>query len=206
MRIQFDFLGRRITLSIKLKGDFRFSFRITKLENIVIGFCSNLDKLPVYHPKARHLLMLDFDDKLPLEELKKKIRELQRVFCLGDCEIFESSPNKYHGYFFGDAFHYFHCCQIIHYAVNEGMIDEAFARWRMIRPNIVLRFSIKSGFIPKYVTTVKSPYKKEPIKWFRDYVYEMLKIEEEKNKKLNIDTSKKCIKEEEIKEKSKNVQ
>lgn len=166
--------------------------RITKLEPPVIGIRSNLDKLSLYHPKAKHLLMLDFDDKNDYQNLEKKLMKLQDRFGLGDCEIFESSYRikngkripKYHGYLFGDFWHYFQCCEIIHYAVKLELVDPAFARWRMIRPNIVLRFSRKAGFVPKYVGTIVSKHYKPPIKWFRDFVYDVIRIEKSGNKNL----------------------
>jgi hypothetical protein len=134
--------------------------------------------------------MLDFDDQNDYPTLEKKIMKLQEKFELGDCEIIESSYKikngkkipKYHGYFFGDAWHYFQCCEIIHWACDKGIVDPAFARWRMIRPNMVLRFSVKEGFAPKYAGTIFSKNYKPAIKWFKDFVYGAIQNESEISK------------------------
>lgn len=177
-----------------------FSIRSNPLEPPVLGIRSNLDTLSIYNPLSRHLLMLDFDDLNSLEALRGKIRILQTLFRLGDCYIYESSrirtesnsiriyppffgktvetKSKYHGYFFQDSMTYFEALRIIHYCANTlKIVDPQYAKWRMMRPNCVLRLSPKKdGFVPSFIDIVKSPYShyEDEVAWFKDFVNQTL--------------------------------
>jgi hypothetical protein len=158
--------------------------------------------------------MLDFDDLTPLDVLKGKIRILQTLFRLGDCYLYESSrirtesnqiriyppffykqielKSKYHGYFFQDTMTYFEALRIIHYCANTlKIVDPQYAKWRMMRPNMVLRLSPKQdGFIPSFVDIVWSPYghEKDEVTWFKDFVNQMIReahLEDEQERKLD---------------------
>jgi hypothetical protein len=140
--------------------------------------------------------MLDYDARLPEEDLIKELNDIQNKFKKGDCEVFVSSIKtiykfsfnrhpitiipikKFHVYFFQDMMTYWEAMKIIFYS----SCCKAFKRWRMIRPNVVLRVSAKSdGFVPQPFMIIKSKYSKPEIRWFKDYVYSMLKNEVDKN-------------------------
>jgi len=174
---------------------FTLNFRITKLESSVLGIRSNLDNRSVFNG-GLHVLMLDYDARLPLEELIKELHDIQGRFKKGDCEIFISSIKtiyklqankkfsfihilkipiiKYHVYFFQDMMKYWEACEIIAYS----SCCNAFKRWRLPRLNIVLRVSAKSdGFVPQPFMIIKSKYSKPEIRWFKEKVYRALKNE-----------------------------
>jgi hypothetical protein len=175
---------------------FTLNFRWTFLEAPVLGIRSNLDEKSVEN-NGLHALLLDYDDILSDKELIKELYKFQKRFRLGDCEVFKSSWKKIyrfilnknfpflhikistikkrHVYFFEDMMTYWQAIKIIFLS----SCDPAFKRWRMIRNNIVLRISPKSdGCIPEPEFIVKSPYSKPEIRWFKDYVYGMLRGEE----------------------------
>lgn len=187
--MQFRVLGYVVTLNA----------RATKLEKEVMGIRSNLDKKSIYN-NGLHILMMDFDD-VPREMLIRELIEIQHRHKLGDAEVFQSSMKtvytierirsfpfldvqkrlikKWHVYFFQDPMTYWKAIMIIH---GTNGVDESYKRWRMIRPNMVLRLSPKSdGFVPRPIFTVTSPYVKPNVNWFRDQVYEFLKKENELN-------------------------
>lgn len=160
--MQFRLFGRVFTIYKKKSGkDFRFNFRITKLEDPVFGINSNLDDKDVYDPEAKHILLIDFDDKLILPELVQECKRLQEKFkeILGDAYIFESSPNKFHIHFYQEM-DYWTAFKIIHYS----KCDEQYKRWRGSRDRMTIRLSPKeSGFIPKLVMCVPSRYYKPEV-------------------------------------------
>jgi hypothetical protein len=184
--VQFRIFGRVVTLN----------FRVTKIEEPVLGIRSNLDNKSIYND-GLHILMLDCDD-VPKEVLVDRLIKLQHRFKLGDATVMKSSLKtiywieinssfpfvhfmkkkiiKRHIYFFGDPMIYWDAFKIIHFATNElKIVDEAYSRWRGIRPNMVLRTSPKSdGFVPEEDFVIKSPFVKPEIKWFRDFVEKML--------------------------------
>ena len=150
--------------------------------------------------------MFDCDD-IPKRHLIKELIELQHEFKLGDAEVYRSSKKtvyyfetskrfpfiharkeikrKWHVYFFQDPMTYWKAFKIIHYATNVlRIVDEAYSRWRGIRPNMVLRLSPKSdGFVPEPLFIVRSPYIKPDVKWFKSEVYRMLQFESDKSAK-----------------------
>jgi len=184
--LQFRIFKRVITIYNKKSGkDFSFNFRITKLEAPVIGINSNLDSFDVYDPRAKHCLLLDYDDELPLPELIQECKRIQEKFkdVLGDAYIFESSPKKYHVHFY-QRMPYFYALKIIHFS----KCDNNFKKWRMIRSNMTLRLSPKeTGFIPKFVMVVPSRYWKEEISFVKKEMASLLnmerKIKGEKNRR-----------------------
>lgn len=145
-----------------------FSFRITKIENPVIGINS-------YLKNGNHVLLLDYDD-ISKKELIKDIVGLQHKFALGDAKIFRSSRKefyefthnfpfikktiikKWHVYFTQDERPYFEWME----AISYSKCDEQFKRWRLCRSCMTLRFSPKSsGYIPEPEFIVRSPFSKE---------------------------------------------
>ena len=185
-KMQWRFLNRVLTINT----------RLTHLENPVLGIRSNLDNRSPFDG-GLHALMVDYDARLPEEELIKELHTIQKKFKKGDCEVFISSIKtiykfyfdssipffhlkripikKFHVYFFQDMMTYWEACKVIAFS----SCCNAFKRWRLPRCNIVLRISPKSnGFVPQPYMIIKSKYSKPEIRWFKDYVYGMLRGEE----------------------------
>ncbi len=178
---------------------FTLNARLTKLEKEVLGVRSNLDRKSIYNDSL-HMLMLDCDE-IKDEYLIQCLIKLQHEFKLGDAEVYTSSLKtvyffglsskfpfihvikkqikKRHIYFFQDPMTYWRALKIIHYATVElKFVDEAFARWRMARPNMVLRISAKSnGFVPEPDFIIQSTFAKPEVKWFKESVRELLRGE-----------------------------
>lgn len=181
---------------------FTVNFRVTKLQNPVIGLNSNLNRYSVYDKRNRHIPMLDCDD-IPKKELIKNIIRLQKKFRLGDAKVLKSSIQKilkididkkfplfhigfekkfkYHIYFTQDSLGYFECLPIVHYS----KADKQFKKWRMLRDKMTLRYSPKErGFIPEPDFIIKSPFSK-PETGFEKKILFALNEEEIMIKKFN---------------------
>lgn len=192
--------GGERTVQIQIgKYILTFNARMTKLEREVLGIRSNVDDISIYG-NGKQILMLDCDD-VPSDVLARSLMKIQHKFLLGDAEVLTSSRKtvysigadrkvpflhirkkivkKRHVYFFQDLMTYWDAIKVIHYATNVlGIADEAFARWRMIRSNMVLRISPKTKTdIPEKEFVILSPFHKPDLKWFKDSVYKMIEVE-----------------------------
>jgi hypothetical protein len=151
-----------------------FSGRRTFIEEPVAGFRSNLNNFDVHNERSLHIGMLDFDDRVSLPDLTKLIQKTQQKYkdVLGTAYIFETSPKKYAVHFY-QALSYWKWLEIIH-SLNQ-YLDPAYCRWRMLRNNMVMRFTAKSnGYIPKLISTVETKYPKPEVEWYKDMVFNML--------------------------------
>jgi hypothetical protein len=177
--LQFRIFGRVITTYFKKSGkDFKFHFRVTKLEDPVLGINSNIDNLNVYDDKAGHILLLDYDNELTLPELIEECRRLQEKFkeVLGDAYIFESSPKKYHVHFY-QPMTYWLALKIIHFS----KCDPQYKKWRMCRNNMTLRLSPKEeGYVPKIIMCVPSRYPKTELMFMKKQMASFLAHEYQK--------------------------
>ena len=101
-----------------------------------------------------HFLMIDYDDKLSLQNLIIETKRLQGKFLLPNAYIFESSFNHYIVYYFGVDMDYFDCLKVIH----DTPCDEEYKKFRMIRQSMTLRITEKgSKHKPTFVCAVKNP-------------------------------------------------
>jgi hypothetical protein len=175
--MQFKIFGRIISVYFKKKGkDWKFSARCTFEEPIVAGIRSTLDNRDIYQGQL-HFGMFDIDDNLPLEELIKKIKDVQEKFkeFVGDSYIYETSPKKYSFHFYNSA-SYWDWLKIAHYL--SDVLDPQYVHWRLFRPSMVMRISPKSnGFIPRLVCIVKSPYPKIENTFIKNSLLEILNRE-----------------------------
>jgi hypothetical protein len=163
------------------KGDFKFSFRGTKIQPPVIGVESVIEPEKDLYVDQMHIGMIDFDDNLTLLQLKYLTKIIQEKFkeFVGDGYIYETSPDKYSLHFYNPAL-YFDWLKVIHFC-NE-YVDGAYCRWRMLRDSMVMRTSPKTeGYIPKLVAVIRTKYSKPELTWFKNSVFKMLKNEVNKN-------------------------
>ncbi len=175
--LQFRILGRVITIYWKKSGkDYSFNFRITKLEPQVIGINSNLDDKDIYNGQE-HIGIIDFDDRLPLSELKYLIIQVQNKFkWVGDGYIYQTSPKKYSIHFYQPA-SYWRWLMVIHFCNQYA--DPNYCKYRMIRNTMVMRFSPKSsGYVPKLVGLVKSANFNPEVMFMKRMVLKLIDYEE----------------------------
>jgi len=176
---------------------FTWNFRVTKIESPVLGFRSSLNRYPIYDVRNRNVGLIDYDDRMTKKELKKEIRRLQRKFKLGKAKIATSSfklvhsffvnfkfpfihkktrrIRKFHVYFPNDVGHYFDWLPVIHFS----NCDHQFKKWRMMRENMVLRWSPKDdGYVPELMEDVDSKHEK-PDTGYMDMVFDTIEQERE---------------------------
>lgn len=168
--------NRVISISFSKNGkDWKFSIRSTFLEPLCIGICSNVDDKDIYEGQE-HVGIFDFDDRLPVNDLREVVRMVQKKFhFVGDGYIYETSPKKYCVHYYNHA-SYWDWLMVVHYL--RELLDPAFVRWRLFRPSMVMRISPKSnGYIPTLVDVIESDNQViEDVK-FRESVLLMLKNE-----------------------------
>ncbi len=133
------------------------------------GLCSDINN-------GKHILMLDYDDRLTPMNLKKELRSLIKKFRLGNLEIYESSHNHFVVIGFYEQLSYMKLIEVI-YNTN---CDPQFKMWRMVRECAVIRYDKKYGsniLRPISYATLKGFRKPLPSinKKMRDYFNNQIK-------------------------------
>lgn len=129
-----------------------------QIKDAVIGLTGELPNTDL------QALGLDFDDKLPLEELKTHI---ENYICfvkhnlgvdLGRAYIYETSPNKYYVWFLESRLQFrCKCPTIINLAGIRGLqADDNYVMWLQKKNNCVMRTTKKTFYKqnPKLVSIV----------------------------------------------------
>ena len=129
IRLKFD-IGKRV-----------FSFKSYRRYDVgdgeVLGINSNLDPNGDFH-----ILMIDYDDRFKLEDLKCELYALNHKFNLTSAYIFESSYRHYFVFWFWESLPYMKCLEII----RESKCDPNYKTYRMIRDEMTLRLTNKKGY------------------------------------------------------------
>jgi hypothetical protein len=182
--MQIRIFRRVVTFIINKKNpDFGISFRITKLEPEVIGFTSLITGTgkDIYNGQ-KHIGIIDADDISTLENLAIKIKEIQEKFkdFVGDAYIYETSPKKYSVHFYNPA-SYWDWLKVIHF--SRDTIDEQYCKFRLLRDNLVMRFTPKSnGFTPRLVRTVRTKHPQIELTHIKEMFNDILNKEQKKAK------------------------
>lgn len=135
MILRATFRNIRITLTIA---------RIAK----VIGVNSGLEN-------GRHVLMWDFDN-VPLKDVKKALRTIQKEFGLSDIHILRTKePDNYIAYCFSSK-PWFEAVRIV---ASTEKIDWQFLRFGVYRGHFTLRVTPKGKRYIKLVTRLRSKVK-----------------------------------------------
>ena len=131
-------------------------------------------------------LGLDFDDNLPLEDLKEHVIGFKRYIKhywdidLGRAWIFETSPKKYYVWFLDSRLEYrCNCPTILNFAGLEGLkADDNYVMWLQKKKSCVMRISKKTFYKekPKLIEVIgdEVPIPKDQFFWQERFL-EMIK-------------------------------